>query len=241
MGVRLKRRGHTLILAPCQSMLWWKFHFNATPKHFVLTLEIHICWKFTISQPTLSSKPGPSLRHDAHRLDLSTNSRSLWTESNVKTRDVKNSLVHHAHLTINLHCAAHSENYANCVKCGTTNFAQRLVQISWHNNEFAQRLVQVVTVNGSKKTSVLLRQNCCWRFTSAASRRHIPRRFKIFCVTLCHLSTCPFDVTPRPLAFSDFRLDPHCSLVLNHTILLKFADAAATTLWLLQSFLTNMF
>ena len=45
----------------------------------------------------------------------------------------------------------------------------------------------------------------------------------MLCVTLCHSNT--FDLTLDPLAFRVLRLGPHCSLVLNHTVLLKFAVA----------------
>ena len=67
-----------------------------------------------------------------HRLDLSTNSRSIRSASNVKTHDVTFSLVHHAHLTINLHCAAHSEKLCKPCDLWNTEFPQRLVQFSWH-------------------------------------------------------------------------------------------------------------
>ena len=54
--------------------------------------------------------------------------------------------------------------------------------------------------------------------------REVTRRSQIF----ASWTTWPLD--PQHLAFSDFRLDPECSLVLNHTILLEFAVAAASSL-----------
>ena len=76
-----------------------------------------------------------------------------------------------------------------------------------------------------KKPSTLLKQNCCWRFTPAASRRHVPRRFQILCLTLSRLniltlrltldlwrSAVPDSIGPaRSQPYSTSQLSHHCN------------------------------
>ena len=111
-------------------------HFQ---EQFVLTLgDPHLLEVHDLPAQKLAvAKPGPSLGTETCS-DLSTKTADALGLKAI-ARQIEKQLAHHAHLTINLHSAAHSENYANCVNYGTTASRLRVricsgtVQISWHN------------------------------------------------------------------------------------------------------------
>ena len=137
-------------------------------------------WALPFGSQTCSSNRYSRQAHaktPRYWLNLSTNSRSLWTESSPSFRRVR---------------VMYTErNHALCY-----TFSFQLVKGTLKKNHDAFENFPGTTTNSLRdfltwapsilqESSALLTQSCCWRFTPAASRRHVPRHFQILCVTLC--------------------------------------------------------
>ena len=168
----------------CQLPPPWRF--SALPTHtqklgslkkqFVLALQDPILLEVhdLSAQKLVVTKPGPSpvkhLRISARRLLSALGLKAIASQ-------FEKQLAHHAHFTINLHCAAHSENYVNCVNCGTTNLlGDSFTSLGTTTNSL--RDLFRWSPSTVQESSALFRQNCCWRFTPA-------------CITSSRFSTFP--------------------------------------------------
>ena len=159
------------------SMQFGTCQINTFKNNSCSLLEIHICWKSNVFfQSMFSLKRILTQAHAMTRrhqlLDLSTKLLMHF-----KTHDVIEKHMY-ASCTPNviMHCAARSRVNKKHLKF--------MMQLKLSLRDLFKSSPSTV-----QESSALLRESCCWRFTPVASRRHVPRRFQILSVTLCHSST----------------------------------------------------
>ena len=159
--------------------------WKVSDQHFQKTVRTH---------PLRSTFAGGSRSPSSKKLAVAKPRPSPGTEtcSDLRTKtanalglkaiasEIEKQLAHHAHLTTNLHCAAHAEKQCKLCELRNKCFKTSSANLLRDSFRWPPSIVQ--------EPSALLRQNCCWRFTPAASRRHVQRRIQIHCVTPCHLS-----------------------------------------------------
>ena len=151
--------------APPNQRTFGKCQINTFKNSSYSPFEIHICWKFTISQlktccgecPTQAQ--GPKHTKTASALGL----KAIASQ-------IEKQLAHHAHLTINLHCATHSEN---CAKNSSANLLRDSFKSPDTTTDSLRDFFRW-SPSMVQESSALLTQSSCWHFTPAASRRHVP-------------------------------------------------------------------
>ena len=114
----------TLLLTRGPTLPPWRLSalWEVSDQHFQKTVRTH---------PLRSTFAGGSRSPSSKKLAVAKLSPRTGTEtcSDLRTKtanalglkaianEIEKQLAHHANLTTNLHCAAHAENYANCVNC----------------------------------------------------------------------------------------------------------------------------
>ena len=151
-GVNLLHLG---VLALCQLNALWGVSDQHFQKQFVLTpLRSTSAGRSRSpnSKKLTVAKPGPSPGTDTCS-GLSTKTANALGLKAIASQ-IEKQVAHHAHLTINLHGAAHSGNCANCVNCGTTVSRLRVRICSETRSDLlAQQRIHSETCSGGLRQS----------------------------------------------------------------------------------------